>query len=135
MNPFYTPMRAIGLHAWVSSDAYHVKPKGDGATIMVSGVSVACHGWMGLEVILSPTVMAHAWKHDNIMSNVNKIIDESERLYPWCQLLLTYDNAPCHVAKMKGSLSTAAMCVSDGGKQPILTQNGRYDAVIQSPEL
>ena len=30
---------------------------------------------------------------------------------------------------MKGSLSTAAMCVSDGGKQPILTQNGWYDAV------
>ena len=36
-----------------------MKPKGDGATIMVSGVSVAYHGWMGLEVILSPKVMAH----------------------------------------------------------------------------
>ena len=34
------------------------------------------------------------------------------------------DNAPCHVAIMKGSLSTIAMNVSDGGKQPILTQNG-----------
>ena len=113
--------------AWVSSDAYHMKPKGDGATIMVSGVSVACHGWMGLEVIEPKS--DGTWNHDNIMSNVNKVIDEFERLYPECQLLLTYDNAPCHVAKMKGSLSTAAMNVSDGGKQPILTQNGWYDAV------
>eukprot|EP00731_Ephydatia_muelleri_P036854 Em0338g5a len=31
--------------AWVSKDGYHLKPKGDGSTIMVSGVSVPCHGW------------------------------------------------------------------------------------------
>ena len=74
-----------------------MKPKGDGATIMVSGVSVACHSWMGLEVIEPKS--DGTWKHDNIMSNVNKVINEFERLYPGCQLLLTYDNAPCHVAK------------------------------------
>ena len=39
--------------AWISNDSYmyHLKPRGDGATIMVSGVSVACHGWLGLETI------------------------------------------------------------------------------------
>ena len=37
--------------AWVSNDGYHLKPKGDGATIMVSGISVPCHGWLGLEVL------------------------------------------------------------------------------------
>ena len=50
--------------AYVSSDAYHIKTNGDGATIMVSGV------------------------HKNTMSNINKVIDEFERLYPECQLLL-----------------------------------------------
>ena len=38
-------------YAWVSSNSYHMKPKGDGATIMVSGVLVACHGWMGFEMV------------------------------------------------------------------------------------
>ena len=48
----------------------------------------------------------------NVMTNVNKVIDESEAQYPRCQLLLTYDNAPCHVAKRQGALSTAAMNLS-----------------------
>ena len=35
--------------AWVSKDGYHLKPKGDGSTIMVSAVSVTCHvqWWCG----------------------------------------------------------------------------------------
>ena len=37
--------------ARISNDAYHMKAKGDGATIMVSAVSVPCHGWLGLETI------------------------------------------------------------------------------------
>ena len=45
--------------AWIFNDNYHLKPKGDdGATIMVSGVSVACHGWLGLETQLKPKLMA-----------------------------------------------------------------------------
>ena len=113
--------------AWVSSEGYHMKPKGDGATIMVSGVSVACHGWIVLEIIEPKS--DGAWNHENIMSNVSKVIDEFEKHYPGCQLLLTYDNAPCHVARSKGALSTTTMNLSDGGKQPILTQNGWYDLV------
>ena len=103
--------------AWVSSDSYHMKPKGDGATIMVSGVSVACHGWIGLEIVEPKT------------DGMTKVIDEFENLYPGCQLLLTYDNAPSHVAKRKGALSTTSKNLSDGGKQPILTQNGWYDSL------
>ena len=44
------------------------------------------------------------------------------------QLLLTYDNAPCHVAKQQGALSTAVMNLSDGRKQLILTQTGWFNA-------
>ena len=86
--------------AWVSSDSYHMKPKGDGATVMVSGVSVPCHGWIELQIVEPKT--DGTWKPDNIMSNVTKVIDEFENVYPGCQLLLTYDNAPSHVAKRKG---------------------------------
>ena len=42
---------------------------------------------------------------------------------------MTYDNAPSHVAKQKEALSTSSMNLSDGGKQPILTQNGWYDSL------
>ena len=113
--------------AWVANDSYHLKQKGDGATIMISGVSFSCHGWMGLEIIEPKT--DGTWKHANIMTNVTKVIDEFEALYPGCQLLLTYDNAPCHVAKRQGALT---MNVSDGGKQPILTQTGWYDTTDAS---
>ena len=113
--------------AWVSKDGYHLKPKGDGATIMVSAVSVPCHGWLGLEVTEPKT--DGSWTHSDIMHNVTRVIDEFEQLYPQCQLLLTYDNAPSHVAKRKGALSTSAMNKSDGGKQPILTQMGWYNTV------
>ena len=116
--------------AWVANDSYHLKPKGDGATIMISGVSVACHGWMGLEVIEPKT--DGTWKHANVIANVNKVLDEFEAQYPGCQILLTYDNAPCHVAKRQGALSTAAMNLSDGGKQPILTQTGWFDTIDAS---
>ena len=37
--------------AWVLNDSYHLKPKREGTSITVSGVSVACHGWLGLETI------------------------------------------------------------------------------------
>ena len=109
--------------AWISNDSYHLKPKGDdGATIMVSGVSVACHGWLGLETIEAKT--DGTWNHVSIMKNVTTII---EVLYPGCQLLLTYDNAPSHAAKRKGALSTTNMNKTDGGAQPILTQMGWYN--------
>ena len=38
-------------YAWVSNDSYHLKPKGEGTSIMVSGVSVACHGWLHLKTV------------------------------------------------------------------------------------
>ena len=111
--------------AWVSDDAYHMKPKRDGATIMVSGVSVPCQGWLGLETIEPKS--DGTWKHDNVMNNLKKVIDQFEHLYPGCQLLLTYDNAPFHTAVKKGSLSTARMNMTDGGKQPIITQMGWFE--------
>ena len=89
---------------------------------MVSAVSVPCHGWLGLEVIEPKT--DGSWTHDDIMRNANAVIDQFESLHPGCQLLLTYDNAPSHVAKRKGALSTSYMNKSDGGKQPIITQMG-----------
>ena len=48
-------------------------------------------------------------------------------LYPGCQLLLTYDNAPSHVAVRKGALPVSKMNRSDGGKQPIITQMGWFE--------
>ena len=60
--------------AWVSNDAYDMKPKGDGTTIMVSGVSVSCHGWLGLETIEPKT--DGTWNHDNVMRNLGVVIDE-----------------------------------------------------------
>ena len=116
--------------AWISNDSYHLKPKGDGATIMVSGVSVACHGWLGLETIEPKT--DGTWNHVSIMKNVTTILDQFEVLYPGCQLLLTYDNAPSHVAKRKGALSTTNMNKTDGGAQPILTQMGWYNTINPS---
>ena len=113
--------------AWVSKDAYHMKPKGDGTTIMVSGVSVPCHGWLGLETIEPKTY--GTWNHDNVMRNLGVVIDEFETLYPGCQLLLTYDNAPSHVAVRKGALSVSKMNRSDGGKQPIITQMGWFETL------
>ena len=50
--------------ACVSKDGYHLKPKGDGATIMVSAVSVPCHGWLGLEVTEPKT--DGSWIHSDI---------------------------------------------------------------------
>ena len=111
--------------AWVSSDAYHMKPKGDGATIMVSGVSVPCHGWLGLETIEPKS--DRTWNHEHVMNNLTKVINQFELLYPGCQLLLTYDYAPSHTAVRKGSLSTARKNKTDGGKQPILTQMGWFE--------
>ena len=90
-------------------------------------VACQCHGWMGLEVIEPKS--DSTWKNDNIMSNVNKVIEENSRCFiPGCQLLLTCVNAPCHVAKIKGSLS-------DDRKQPILTQMVGMMQWIQLLEL
>ena len=38
-------------------------------------VACQCHGWMGLEVIEPKS--DSTWKNDNIMSNVNKVIEEN----------------------------------------------------------
>ena len=51
--------------AWVSNDSYHLKPKGEGTSIMVSCVSVPCYGWLGLELIEPKT--DGTWNHDSKM--------------------------------------------------------------------
>ena len=111
--------------AWVLNDSYHLKPKGEGTSIMVSGVSAACHGWLGLETVEPKT--DGTWNHENIMQNVSKVIDQFEAQFPEYQLLLTYDNAPSHVARRKGALTSSSMNKTDGGAQPILTQMGWYN--------
>ena len=94
---------------------------------MVSGISVPCHGCLGLETIEPKS--DGTWKHDNIMCNVANAIDQFELLYPGCQLLLTYDNAPSHLVVRKGALSTPRMNMTDGGKQPIITQMGWFETI------
>ena len=67
--------------AWVSKDGYHLKPKGDGATIMIS-VSVPCHGWLGLEITEPKT--DGSWTHTNVMQNATRVMDEFEQIYSGC---------------------------------------------------
>ena len=42
---------------------------------MVSGVFVACHGWLGLETVEPKT--DGTWNHDKIMRNVTKVLDHA----------------------------------------------------------
>ena len=50
--------------ARVSNDSYHLEPKEEGTSIMVCGVSVACYGWLGLEMI-EPKADG-TWNHDKM---------------------------------------------------------------------
>ena len=122
MKLFCMQIKGIILHG--SNDSYHLKPKGEGASIMVSGVSVPCYGWLGLELIEPKT--DGTWNHDSIMQDVHKVLDQFEAQFPGYQLLLTYDNAPSHLAIRKGALSTSYINKYDGGAQPIMTQIGWF---------
>ena len=65
-----------------------------------------------------------SWTHTNVMQNVTRVMDGFGQIYPGYQLLLTYDNAPSHVAKRKSAFPTYGMNKSDGGKTTYLNTNG-----------
>ena len=117
---------------WQEKARKEIRPKGEGASIMVSAFLCQCHGLLRLprdlaelnpEIPPDSTVIIHPgvnkdgyFTNDDLADQTKKMLKIFEVLHPGCTALVAYDNSSNHHAMAKDALVAKRLNLKDGGK-------------------
>ena len=128
---------------WQEESKKNLRPKGPGASIMVSGFLCQCHGLLRLSSEIaehdpqispdSTVIMYPGANRDGYFTNEQLAIQTKEMLkifeilHPDCTALVAYDNSANHHAMADDGLVANRLNLKDGGKNVGLLRNGWFD--------
>ena len=100
------------------SSTKFIRPKSNGSSLMVSGFSCECHGFVGGNIthIMKPGKNRDGyWTNAMLVEQLEKVIPIFEAAHPGKMLLFAFDNSQNLHAKHPRALTTAHLNLSDGG--------------------
>lgn len=117
---------------WQEKTRKDLRPKGEGASIMVSGFLCPCHGLLRLTddhvfselecdrdstVIINPGVNKDGYfTNEDLADQTNRMMRIFDILHPGCTALIAFDNSSNHHAMAKNALIASRLNLKDGGK-------------------
>ena len=129
-------------HIWQEKARKEIRPKGEGASIMVSAFLCQCHGLLRLpgdlaemnpQISPDSTVIIHPgvnkdgyFTNDDLAEQTKKMLTIFEVLHPGCTALVAYDNSSNHHAMAKDGLVANRLNLQDGGKNVPLFRDGWF---------
>ena len=129
---------------WQEETRREIRPKGPGASIMVSAFLCQCHGMLRLpnetaEIYPdlesdSTVIMYPGTNKDGYFTNVHlaqqtsKMLKIFEILHPGCSALVAYVNSSNHHAMADDALVASRLNLKDGGKNVCKLRDGWFDA-------
>lgn len=127
---------------WQEKERKEIRPKGEGASIMVSAFLCQCHGLLRLsddlaelhpETPVDSTVIIHPgvnkdgyFTNDDLAEQTKIMLKIFEVLHPGCTALVAYDNSSNHHAMSKDALVANRVNLKDGGKNVPRFRDGWY---------
>lgn len=127
---------------WQEKARKEIRPKGEGASIMVSAFLCQCHGLLRLpsdlaelnpEISPDSTVIIHPgvnkdgyFTNDDLAEQTKKMLKIFGVLHPGCTALVAYDNSSNHHAMAKDALVANRLNLKDGGKNVHRTRDGWF---------
>lgn len=116
---------------WQERTRKELRPKGEGASIMVSGFLCPCHGLLRLTddqvfseldndrdstVIINPGVNKDGYfTNEDLADQTNRMMRIFDILHPGCTALIAFDNSSNHHAMAKDALIARRLNLKDGG--------------------
>jgi hypothetical protein len=127
---------------WQEKDKKTLRPKGEGASIMVSGFLCPCHGLLRLsdeeasenpDGVFDCTKIIHPgankdgyFNNEDLAHQTKQMLKIFEILHPGCLALVAFDNSSNHHAMAHDALVANRLNLSDGGKNVKLMRSGWY---------
>lgn len=127
---------------WQEQDRKKIRPKGEGASIMVSAFLCPCHGMLRLSLEMasdhpdispdSTHIMFPGANRDgyftceDLAQQTNNMLRIFEILHPGCIALVAYDNSANHHAMAADALLANRLNLKDGGKNTACTRPGWF---------
>lgn len=127
---------------WQEKTRKEIRPKGPGASIMVSAFLCQCHGLLRLpqqqsrispEVESDSTVIMYPganrdgyFTNEHLAQQTKKMLRIFEILHPGCIALVAYDNSSNHHAMANDALVANRLNLKDGGKNVCQLRNGWF---------
>lgn len=129
---------------WQEGSRKDIRPKGPGASIMVSAFLCQCHGLLRLPsdiaerypgvpsdstVIMYPGANRDGYfTNDHLSQQTALMLKIFEILHPDCVALMAYDNSSNHHAMADNALVASRLNLKDGGKNVAHLRNGWFFA-------
>lgn len=140
---------------WQESSRKPLRPKGEGASIMVSAFLCPCHGIIRVseelasskQIVSDSTVILHPginrdgyFTNEDLACQTKRMLKIFELMHPGCCALVAYDNSSNHHAMAKDALVASRLNLKDGGKNVGLTRSGWYyghkgERIIQEMQI
>jgi hypothetical protein len=127
---------------WQESSKKEIRPKGPGASIMVSGFLCQCHGLLRLPsdiaeldpalprdstVIMYPGANRDGYfTNEQLAQQTKNMLKIFQILHPDCIALVAYDNSSNHHAMADDALVASRLKLKDGGKSICLQRDGWF---------
>ena len=128
---------------WQEKTRKEIRPKGPGASIMVSAFLCQCHGLLRLskeqsslhpEVESDSTVIMYPgankdgyFTNEHLAQQTKKMLKIFGILHPGCTALVAYDNSSNHHAMAADALVANRLNLKDGGKNVSQLRNGWFN--------
>ncbi len=98
-----------------------LRAKSNGTSIMVSGFSCPCHGWVSEDGLDSFKIIEPdkdgTWVTKDLITQLEIVVPLFQKVHPGCDIVFAFDNSSNHGGKAPDELNVNKMNLSDGGKK------------------
>ena len=108
---------------WMENKKKFIKPKSQGASVMISGFACSCHGFMkddelnlkSYQTFLAGSHREGWFTNKDLIEQLQSIFPLVEKLHPGKSIVFGFDNSMTHHAKAPDGLDASLLTLKDNG--------------------
>jgi hypothetical protein len=110
---------------WMENGKKKILPKTKGTSVMISGFTCKCHGFMSMDGVESYQLFEAGIKREGWFTNADLVAQVEKykgmfaALHPGCDIVIGFDNSMTHHAKAPEGLCVSNLNLGDGLKSGV----------------
>ena len=130
---------------WMENKKKFIKPKSQGASVMISGFACSCHGFMkddelnlkSYKTFLAGSHREGWFTNKDLIEQLQSIFPLVEKLHPGKAIVFGFDNSMTHHAKAPNGLDASLLTLKDNGSnmKPMRDTTFTLDDVVHHQRM